>query len=264
VPLLVGDRLAVLAGIALVVAAQAMGQTLEQHRPFARPHRGQKAAERLPDRAGVVSVDGLAVHHVGGDDVADPLDLGVGRAWGELSEAVVLADEDQRQLPERRQVDRLVEITGLHRAVAEEDDGDDVAAADPIGKGGAERQRDVAADHAGGPHQPMLGVDDVHRAAEPVAEPLVAAHQLGQQTIEGGALGDRVSVRAVPAVDGIVGSQLATDGSRHTLLSDAEMDQAVDLVSALKLPDPLFEEADPPHRGEQARGGLGVEPVAGH
>ena len=55
--------------------------------------------------AGVVSVHGLAGHHVGGDDVGDPLDLGVGRARGELGEAVVLAHQDARQLPQRGKVD---------------------------------------------------------------------------------------------------------------------------------------------------------------
>ena len=61
------------------------------------------------------------------------------------------------------------------------------------------------------------------------------------------------------AVDGIVVAQLPADGGRHALLPDAQVDQPVHLVGALELAHPLLEQPDPPHRGEQAHGALGVE-----
>ena len=70
------------------------------------------------------AVHGLALELVRRHDVGDARDLGVRRARRELGEAVVLADEDQRQLPQRRQVDGLVEVAGLDGAVAEEHHGD--------------------------------------------------------------------------------------------------------------------------------------------
>ena len=120
-----------LAGVALVVAAQPVGQALEQERAAARARRGEVAAEGVPHGDDVVAVDGVALDVVGRDDVADPLDVRVRRARRELREAVVLAHQDQRQLPERREVDRLVEVPGLHGAVAEEHDRDRVVAAQP-------------------------------------------------------------------------------------------------------------------------------------
>ena len=100
----------------------------------------------------------------------------------------------------------------------------------------------------------MLDVDQVHRAAHPLAEAVAAAHQLGHHALDRRALGDRVAVGAVAAVDHVVVAQLRADARRDRLLADAEMDQPVDLVALLEPPDALLEVADAPHRGEQARG----------
>jgi hypothetical protein len=51
----------------------------------------------------------------------------------------------------------------------------------------------------------VLDVHDVHRAPQAAAEPVGASHQLGHQAVERRALCDRVAVRAMAAVDGIVG-----------------------------------------------------------
>ena len=69
----------------------------------------------------------------------------------------------------------------------------------------------------------------MHRAAEPSAQPVLAAHQLGHHAVERRALGDRVPVGAVAAVDGVVVAQLPADGRRDPLAADAQVDQAVDL-----------------------------------
>ena len=74
------------------------------------------------------------------------------------------------------------------------------------------------------------------------------------------ALRDRVPVRAVAAVDGVVVPQLAADADRDRLLADAQVDEPVHLVRARQLADPLLEDADPPHRAEQLDAGVAVEP----
>ena len=102
--------------------------------------------------------------------------------------------------------------------------------------------------------KPCSDVDEVHRAAEAAAEAGVAAHQLGQQAIERRALGDRVAVCAVARVHRVAVAQLTAHGRRDALLADAQMDQPVDLAGAREHADPLLEEADPPHRREQALG----------
>ena len=239
-----------------------MRQALEQKRAVTCTRLGEEAAERVPDRADVGAVDGCALDVVRRDDVAHALDVRVGRARRELGEAVVLAHEDQRQPPERREIHGLVEDASLNRAVAEEDDHYRAVAARSCREGAAQRDRDVAADDAGRAHEPVLRVDEVHRAAEAPAQAGVAAEQLGQQPIERRALGDRVAVRPVPRVHGVVVAQLAAHGSRDALAADAQMDQALDLAGPHEHADLLLEEADPPHRREQALG-LRGRPLAG-
>ena len=245
-------------GIAFVVAAQPMRQALEQKRAVARPGLSEEAAERVPDRADVGALHGRPLDVIRRNDVAHPLDVRVGRARRELGEAVVLAHENQRQPPERREVHGLVEDATLDRAVAEEHDRDGVVAAQARREGAAERDRDVAADDPGRPHEPVLGVDEVHRAAEATTQTRVAAEQLGQQAIEGRALCDRVPVCPVARVHGIVVAQLAAHRSRDALAADAQMDQSLDLAGPHEHADLLLEEPDPPHRREQALGLRGV------
>ena len=98
---------------------------------------------------------------------------------------------------------------------------------------GAQRERQVAADDAGGAHEPVLDVDQVHGAAEAVADARFAPHQLRHQAVDWRALGDRVSVGPVAAVDRVVGAQLTAHRRRDALAADAQMDQPVNLERAL-------------------------------
>ena len=147
----------------------------------------------------------------------------------------------------------------LHGAVSEEDDRDRVVAAQPRGERAAERDRDGAADDAGRAHEAVLGVDDVHRPAEPAAEPGVASHQLRHQTVERRALRDRVPVRSVARVHGVVVAELRAHRRGDALLPDAEVDQAGHLAAAGERADLLLEQPDPPHRPEQAERLPGVQ-----
>src|SRR6185437_12218081 len=165
----------------------------------------------------------------------------------ELGEAVVLADEDRRQPPEGGDVHRLDEDPALDGAVAEEDDRDRIRHGEPCGERRAEREWNVAADHAGRAEEPVLAVDQMHRPAEPSAEAGVAAHQLRHHRPHWRALRQRVSVGAVPGVDDVVVAELRADPDGYRLLPGGEVDEAVHLVRARELADPLLEGADPPH-----------------
>ena len=150
-------------------------------------------------------------------------------------------------------------IAALDRAVAEEDDCDLVAAEQAARERGAERERDVAADDAGRAKQPVLDVDEMHRATETAAEARVTAHQLRHETPEWCPLCDRVPVRAVIRVDGVVATQLAANTCSHGLLTDAQVDEPVHLVRTRQLPDALLEDADAPHRAEELEADGSVE-----
>ena len=99
----------------------------------------------------------------------------------ELGVAVVLAEEDHRQLPDRGEVDRLVERAVRDRAVAEERDRDAAVAAQLRG-GRRARPRSAGPPPTIplAPKMPMRRVGDVHRAAAPAVRALVLAHQLGE------------------------------------------------------------------------------------
>ena len=83
----------------------------------------------------------------------------------ELGVAVVLAEEDDRQLPHRGEVHRLVERALGDGAVAEE--GDRHAAVGPQlrGRGRADGDRQAGGDDAVGAEDADGRIGDVHRAA---------------------------------------------------------------------------------------------------
>ena len=124
-------------------------------------------------------VDGLDVlavgldelHPVGERALAELLDgqrqlLARGRR---LRPAVVLEDEDRRQLPQLREVHRLVERAGVRRAVAEERDRDALLAAQLEGERRADDPGQPAADDGVRAEVADLDVVEVHRAAVAVA-----------------------------------------------------------------------------------------------
>jgi hypothetical protein len=110
----------------------------------------------------------------------------------------------------------------------------------------------------------VLDVDEVHRAAEAAAQAAVAAHQLRHDAPERRALRDRVPVCTVVAVHRVVAPQLAAHADRDRLLPDAQVHEAVNLVGAGELPDPLLERPDPPHASEQLDAERRVEVVRRH
>src|SRR5439155_26867029 len=90
------ERVAVLPRIPLVMAAEAVGQALEEERPVARARPGEIPAECPPHRHRVAAVDTLPRDGGGSDDIAHALDGRVCRPRRELREAVVLAGENER------------------------------------------------------------------------------------------------------------------------------------------------------------------------
>ena len=198
-PLLDLLALAVDLGVGGGVAAVAVGEGLDQGRPPLLAGEPDPLGDRLADRDHVHAVDPLA---------RDPVALGllgevglrrVALDRGAHPVEVVLDQEEDRQLPERRQVHRLAEVAGVGGAVAEHADGDRVFALVLGGEGEAGGDRQVAADDPVAAHEAALAVEDVHRAAAPAAGPVDAAEELGHHPLGFGAAGDRVAVGAVGA-----------------------------------------------------------------
>jgi len=170
------------------VAAQASDHRLDQRRPLAGAGAGDGDLDRLGDRVGVVAVDRL-----GGDAVA-------GAAVGELEAgvlvasrrregvAVVLDHQHQRQLPDRGEVHRLVEVAGRRPAFADEVDRDPVGAVARQRERTAGRHRDhraEVADHAD-VQDAVLGREPavVVRALDPLREAALSTQHLTGEPAE--------------------------------------------------------------------------------
>jgi hypothetical protein len=103
---------------------------------------------------------------------------------------VVLAAEQHRQLPQRRQVQRLVKRALGHRAVAEEAGGHARSPLHLVGQRQAGGQRQAAADDGIAAEQPGRAVEQVHRAAAAARAAFLLAVHLGH---------DRASAARAPA-----------------------------------------------------------------
>ena len=161
--------------------------------------------------------------------------------------AVVLAHEDDRQLPDRRHVERLVEGALVVGAVAEEGD-DDLAGLHALGgQGRADRDRDAAADDAVGAEIAHRDVGDVHRAAAALAVAGRLAEEFGEHPLHVRALGDAVAVAAMRRGDLVLDRQRHADADRARFLADRQMHRAVDQAARVAVLRALLEAADQIH-----------------
>ena len=180
--------------------------------------------------------------------------------------AVVLHHEDDRQLPQRGDVERLVERALLRGAVAEEREHDLALAADLRGVGGAGRVRDALRDDARGAEEAALDVGQVHRAAVALAEPGLAAVDLGHHRLRVGAEHERVAVAAVGREHLVVGLERRERADDRGLRPVGEVGVAADHAGVLleRPLHPLLELADPQHLRVHPDQPLVVEAVLRH
>ena len=132
---------------------------------------------------------------------------------------VVLADKDDRDLPQRGQVQRFVKAALGRRPVAKKADGHLVGAAHLDRQAHAGDDRQAAADDAIGADDALAEVGDVHRAALALAVAGGPAIQLGEHVLDFAALGQHVAVAAVGAGDIVVLAQCGAGAHRHCLLA---------------------------------------------
>ena len=183
-----------------------------------------------------------------------------GRAHGV---AVVLADEDDGQLPQGSQVHRLVELPLRHGAVPEVAEHHLIAALVLDPKPHPRGQRQMGAHDAVATQEVDALVEEMHRAALPLREPVDASEQLGHDPLGVRALGEAVAVLPVRRHRVVLGPCHRGGADGHRLLADIEMEKAADLAHGIHLGGFLFEPSDQLHLGEKPAGQLRVEPGAG-
>ena len=153
-----------------------VGERLDQGRAAAVPGPADRGLRHLVDRLHVVAVHHHRVETVGGGPVrGGPGHRGHRADRGVLHVLVVLADEDDRQLPHGGQVERLVEGADVGGAVAEEADRDLPGAAVQGRPGGAVGDDQLRADDRIGAEDAARGIEQVHGAALAVHEAVLPA-----------------------------------------------------------------------------------------
>ena len=246
------------------VSAPAIGHRLDEGGAFAGAGAFDRLAHRLVDLHHVVAVDGAAgdpVRHRALRHLVHRGRVAEGRRERVL---VVLADEDEGQLPHRGEVERFVEDALVRGAVAEEGDRDPARAVETGGETRPGREGHRGPDDAVRAEDVEPEIRDVHRAPEPLAVAGLAAHELGHHEVEPRPLGDAVAVPAVVARHEVLGPQARADPRRDRLLPHVAVRGALDLATGEELRDLLVEGADAAHRpveidvkvGRQAQVGL--------
>jgi hypothetical protein len=171
----------VLGGIGARMATMAIGQTFDQRRPLACTGLRKGFLRLAIDRVSVVAVDDDFLKAVGRGAIA-----GRRRHRRHVTNRrvfhveIVLTDEHHRQLPDGREVQRLVEGADVRRAIAEEADRDVLVALVLRAPGSAAGDRQMRADDGVGAHHAMFGGGEVHRAALAAHQAVVALHQFAE------------------------------------------------------------------------------------
>ncbi len=113
------------------------------------------------------------------------------------------------------------------------------------------RQRNRAADHAGGGDEAGFFGDDVHRAALAAAVAGGAPGDLRHEPVDIRAFGDGMAVGAMAAVNEVVCAQQTANADGDGFLADAQMQQADDLPLGVERGGFFFERADEPHAAQE-------------
>ena len=176
----VGDLLlgAIILGVGHRVAAEAVGDGLDEHRPALLAYPTQRLAEH---RMGVEHVHPVTAHPGDAEALALALQVGDGGVTtqrGAHPELVVGDHEHDRQAPQRGEVERLAESALVGGAVAERAERDVVLAAVVARQRDARRDRQIAADDPVAAHEAAPQVEHVHRAAPPAGAAVHAPEQL--------------------------------------------------------------------------------------
>ena len=237
---------AVALGVALVVAVPAVGRRLDDDGPAARrgrasttssiadggrPRRRCRRPRRSRRRSPAARRSSGAACWVA--------------AGGELGVAVVLAEEDDRQLPHGGEVHRLVERALGHGAVAEERHRDAAVGPQLRRRRRADRDRQAGGHDAVGAEDPEVRVGDVHRAAAAAVGALVLGHQLGEHPERVEALGQAVAVAPVGRGDDV--GRAAAASTRPTADASCPIERCTKpghLAVAVERGHPLLEAAD--------------------
>src|SRR5262249_7174827 len=154
---------------------------------------------------------------------------------------VVLAHEDERQAPERADIESFGQHALVGGAITKEADRNASLAVQLTCECRADGKPDPARDDAVRAHDPATEVGDVHRAAHAAANARRAAINLGDKIPGTAALCDEMSVAAMGACDPVGVGEMRADADSHGLLPDVKVNRTRQLARAPILTETLLD-----------------------
>ena len=161
---------------------------------------------------------------------------------------VVLADEQNGQLPDAGHVERFVERAVVDRSVAEEGRSHCAVLEDLRAVSAAAGLQHTRADDAARSHHADLGREEMHAAAASARTAGFAAKQLRHQLARRHAFRERVAMSAMSGEDRIVLRQMSTDTGRNRLLANIRVTRSVDEAALMTAREFFFRLPNDLHR----------------
>src|SRR5690606_38747563 len=242
---------AVLGRIGHGVTAIAVGLHLQDDRAFARTTPVDRHFASSRNRAHV-----HAINLDAGDLERDAAmrEIGFGRRTRDRSAhgiAVVLNDEDNRQLPQRGHVEAFVDLALVGSAIAEIGQRDIVVAAITVGEGQPGAKRHLSTDDAVPTIKILLLGEHVHRAALTLGVSSTASGQLSHHAARAHAGCKHMAMIAVAGDDLIAFLQVHLHADDDGFLADVKVAEAADEAHAVKLAGLFLEAANEEHFAER-------------
>ena len=203
-----------------MVSAPTVGPALEEGRAAAPAGVLDGVCRRSVDRDHVVSVDRRRRDPEDRRARSDALAGGDGIRRRELGVTVVLADEEDRCLPESREIQRLEEHTLVRRAVSEESDRNRAAAQRLRREGESDGMGDPSADDAVCADRALGGSAYVHRPALAPAISSFAPEDLGEHAARLEPAGQHVVVATMRGSDLVAANERRAHPDGDRFLAD--------------------------------------------
>jgi hypothetical protein len=208
------------------VSPLSVRQHLEEGRTLARACAGDGLFGRRPHGQHVVAIDGLRRHRVAARAISQAIHGGGRVERRVLAVEVVLADEDDGEMPDRGQVHRLVERPDVRRPVPEEGDRGIVGTSVHRREGSATREGKMGTDDRERAERSYLDVGEMHRPTHAPAHAIGLPEDLCHASVRRSAHREQGPVTAVGACHRVAGTKRRAHPDRNRLLPLVEVGRA--------------------------------------
>src|ERR1700731_1674987 len=163
---------------------------------------------------------------------------------------VVFANEDNRQLVKRGQIERFMKSSLVDRAIAKKTKRNPIFISIFAREGQSGREWNMRADNGVPTVHVILAIEEMHRAAETARAAGFFAEEFGHAGLGTGSARERVGMIAVRGDDVVVTSRRRDRTTDDGFLADVKMAEAADFLSLILLTGAFFKTPDQQHQRE--------------